>query len=360
MKKIIEQVKFGAIDTLVKFEERVVRNQPWVSWGQNNQFVNGLYELMDFSPIHNACVRSKIDNIVGQGFVNDYRVSPTETLNDVFRDMVFDYIVTGNIFIETIWKQERQNGLSGIHYIPSKYMRVGAPENAELIVNKFFYCRDWLGWKKAGVIEFEEFNPKVFTSRQVVQVRDKNPFYWAYGSPQYLSVVNDIRLNHEITVYNLANLINGANPSLWVHFSDGFPQSETEERNILQRLEQRYEGANNAGKMIVSFSEGEQGRPLIEQIQSNLQQGFYQEVFDLVQNQILSGHKIPDGSLIGLPQRTGFNSSADLLKTAHTLFMETSIKPIQKFLLRELKPLIELVNPNEEINLEIIQNKIIE
>ena len=359
MKKIIQQVKFNTIDTLVKFEEKVVRNQPWVSWGLNNHFVMGLYDLLDFSPIHNACVRSKIDNIVGQGFVTDYKISETETLNDFFRDIVFDYIVTGNIFIETIWKQDRSQGLSGLHYIPSKYMRVGSPDNVELILEKFYYCRDWAQFKRAGIIEFHQFDPKNFTNRQIAFIRDKNPAYWAYGSPQYLSVVNDIRLNHEITVYNLANLINGANPSLWVHFSDGFPQSETEERNILQRLEQRYEGAQNSGKMIVSFSEGQDGKPDITQIQSNLQQGFYSEVFELVQNQILAGHKIPDGSLIGLPQKTGFNSSSDLLMTAHKLFLETSIKPIQKYLLRELKPLVELVNPGVDVKLEIIQNQVV-
>jgi hypothetical protein len=353
--KIINNIGFS-IDTLTKFEERVVRNQPWVNWGIENHFVNGLYDLLDYSPIHNACVRSKIDNIVGQGFITDYRVSTKETLNDVFRDMVFDYIITGNLFLEVIWKEDRSQGLAGLHYIPAKYMRVGAPDTTELEVSKYFYCRDWLLWKKSGVIEFHQFDPKNYTNRQIVHIRDRNPAYWAYGSPQYMAVINDIRLNHEITVYNLANLINGANPSLWVHFGDGYPQSEEEERNIKQRLEQRYEGAQNAGKMIVSFSEGSEGKPEITQIGSNLQQGFYQEVFELVQRQILSGHKIPDGSLIGLPNPTGFNSSSELLETAQKLFLNTSIKPIQKFLIRELTPLIELINPGVDVKLEITQN----
>lgn len=356
MKKVIQNISFSNVDTLVKFEERVMRGVPWVSWGQDNIFVNGLYDLLDFSPIHNACVRSKIDNIVGQGFQTDYRISHKETLNDVFRDMVFDYIVTGNLFLEVIWKEDRSQGLSGLHYIPSKHMRVGLPDNAEMEVEKYFYCRDWLNFKKAGVVEFHQFDPKNFTSRQIVHIRDRNPAYWAYGAPQYLSVVNDIRLNHEITVYNLANLVNGANPSLWVHFSDGFPQSEQEERDILRRIEDRYTGAKNAGRVTVSYSDGDLGKPDITQISSNLQQGFYQEVFELVQRQILSGHKIPDGSLIGLPSPTGFNSSADLLETAHKLFMKTSIIPAQKFLLRELKPLVELVNPEVPVQLEIIQN----
>jgi hypothetical protein len=358
MNKIIERQGFS-VDTLVKFEEKIIRNQPWVSWGKNNMFVDGLYDLVDYSPIHNACIRSKIDNIVGQGFTTDYKISSKETINDVFKDMVFDYIITGNLFLEAIWKEDRTLGLSGVHYIPSKYMRVGAPADAEMTIDKYYYCRDWLTYKKTGVIEFHQFNPKNFTNRQIIHIRDRNPGYWAYGSPQYLSVINDIRLNHEITVYNLANLVNGANPSLFIAFKNGVPQSETEERTILERLEQRYEGSSNAGKMIVSFSDGAEGVPEITQIGSNLQQGFYQEVFELVQRQILSGHKIPDGSLIGLPAPTGFNSSADLLETSHKLFLKTSIQPVQKFLIRELTPIVELVNPGVDVNLEIIQNTII-
>jgi hypothetical protein len=60
--------------------------------------------------------------------------------------------------------------------------------------------------------------------------------------------------------------------------------------------------------------------------------------------------------VIGLPAPTGFNSSAELLETAHKLFLQTSIIPIQKFLIRELTPIIELVNPDLDVKLEIKQN----
>jgi hypothetical protein len=143
---------------------------------------------------------------------------------------------------------------------------------------------------------------------------------------------------------------------LFIHYSDGYPQSEQEEANLLRRLQERYEGAKNAGRMIVSFSEGIEGKPEITQISSNLQQGFYSEVFELVQRQILAGHKIPDGALIGLPSPGGFASQADLLETSQKLYLRTSIMPIQNFLIRELKPLIELVNLDQEVNLIISQN----
>ena len=78
--------------------------------------------------------------------------------------------------------------------------------------------------------------------------------------------------------------------------------------------------------------------------------------FELVQNQILSGHKITDPSLIGLPQPGGFTSQADTLTTAYNLFMRTSIVPLQNFIIRELEPLVDLIYPEQDVVLEINQN----
>jgi hypothetical protein len=79
----------------------------------------------------------------------------------------------------------------------------------------------------------------------------------------------------------------------------------------------------------------------------------------LVQHQILAGHNIPDPSIIGLPSRTGFSSSAEQLETAFNIFMNTSIIPTQKFLNRELEPLVQLIYPGEEISLVIEQNRLL-
>jgi phage portal protein BeeE len=321
-------------------------------------FPEELYRLLDMSPIHNACVRSKVDNCFGAGYVNDYKVNSKQTLNDIGKQLFFELIVTGNLFLEIVWRQDRSQGIAGFHIIPSKYMRVHKPEELGAPATKYLYCRDWLNWRKAGMIEFSEFDPLNFTDRQIIHIRMFQPGYEYYGAPDYLSTINDIRLNHQITVYNLANLINGANPSLWVHFNTPAPDSENEQTQILRNIENRYQGSENAGRVIVSYGDSNE-KPDITQISSNLQQGFYSEVFELVQKQILSGHKIVDGSLIGLPNPGGFSSSADQLQVAYQLFLKTSINPLQTFMNRELKDVFELIYPGQEIDLTITQPSII-
>lgn len=90
-----------------------------------------------------------------------------------------------------------------------------------------------------------------------------------------------------------------------------------------------------------------------------MQTGGYAEIFGLVRENILSGHKIVDGSIIGLPNPQGFSSSAEQLETTYKLFMNTTVKPLQEFLIRELEPVVQLMYPNEEVKLEIQQNQIL-
>ena len=167
----IEKLKFGN-NTITNFKEVFHRNEVFIRWGENNQFVNELYLLNDASPIQNACVRSKVDNAVGMGYVNDYKINSKETLNDISKKMFYEYITTGNLFLEVVWRQDRSEGLAGFYVIPSRYMRVGRPDEMGGEVTKYMYCRDWANFKKAGIVEFSEFDPKNFTDRQIVHIKN--------------------------------------------------------------------------------------------------------------------------------------------------------------------------------------------
>ena len=100
-------------------------------------------------------------------------------------------------------------------------------------------------------------------------------------------------------------------------------------------------------------------KPEITQINQTLNQGMFSEIFGLVRENILAGHKIPDPSLIGLPSPTGFSSQAEQLETAYKLFQTTTIFPLQEFLVSEIKPILQLMYPDQEIVLDLQQNKIL-
>ena len=354
----IDRLNFNIDDTYSRFIEKINRNEFFVRWGLDNMEIERWYDYCDFSPIHAACIRSKVDNGAGKGFTNDYKINSKESINDIIKQIFWEFVVGGNLFLEILWKNDRSEGISGFHVIPSKYMRAKTPENGEIRSDKWLYCQDWLNYKRAGVVEFSEFNPKDYTNRQIIHVKQYQPGYLFYGVPTWLSSALDVRLSRAISEFNLSNISNGASPSMWIHMPTEAPDSQNEQEDILRRLEERYRGSANAGRIIVSYG-GEGGKPEITQITPTMQTGGYAEIFALVRENILSGHQIPDPSLIGLPQPSGFSSQAEQLTTAFNLYMNTTIKPMQEFLIREIEPIIQLMYPSQPISLEINQNQIL-
>jgi hypothetical protein len=354
----IDSLQFG-VDTQTRFVEKIVRSTPFVLWGTDNMEIERLYDYaLDASPIHSSAIRTKVDNASGDGFEKDYKINNKETLNDVIKQMFWEYIVSGNLFFEVVWKAKRSEGIHSIHVIPSKFMRAKAPENNELYSNKWFYCHDWANWRKAGIIEMVEFDPNNYSDRQLLHVRNYQPGFIFYGAPSYLSSLLDIRLSRAISAFNLANIENGAQPSLWINFPQEV-DSQEEQEDILRRLEGRYTGPYNGGRIIVSY--GSDGvRPEITTLSPTLEGGMFAEIFALVRENILAGHQIPDPSICGLPSPSGFSSQAEQLKTAHQLFMKTTIYPLQSFMLKELNPLVQLLYPNEQVDLKITQNEFIQ
>lgn len=353
----LKSFNFG-VENVERFQEKRMRNEPFVRWGLDNMEVERWYLYTDFSPIHHACIQSIVNNAAGRGFTNDYKINDKERINDVLKQIIFEFVVTGNVFLEIVWKKDRREGISGFHVIPSKYMRAGQPADVELFSDTWYYSHDWVAWRKAGIIEFKEFDAKNFTDRQIVHIKNYQPGYLFYGVPDYLSAMLDIRLSRAISQFNLSQISNGASPSLFIHFPVDAPDSQNDQEDILARLEERYTGAENTGRIIVSWG-GEGMKPEITQIQPSIQQGGYAEIFDLVRENILAAHQIVDGSIIGLPNPQGFSSSADQLETTYKLFMNTTVIPLQEFLIRELHPVIQLIHPNENIELIIEQNQIV-
>jgi phage portal protein BeeE len=352
----IESFNFG-VENIDRFVEKRNRNEPFVRWGLDNMEIERWYLYTDFSPIHHGCIQSIVNNAAGRGLTENFRINGKEKINDVIKQAFFEFAVTGNLFLEIIWKKDRSEGISGFHIIPAKYLRAGQPEDAELYSDTWFYCHDWINWRKAGIVEFKEFDPNNFTDRQIIHIKNYQPGYMFYGVPDYLSAMLDIRLSRAISQFNLSQINVGASPSLFIHFPVDAPDSQNEQENLLARLEERYTGAENAGRIIVSW--GSDSKPEITQIQPSIQQGGFSEIFALVRENILAAHQIVDGSIIGLPSPTGFNSSAEQLETTYKLFMNTTVKPMQDFVLGQLQDVVQLMYPNEEINLVIEQNQTI-
>lgn len=324
--------------SLPTFEEKIVSGKNYVRYGSDNLFPQFLISLADKSALHNAIVASKLDYSYAKGLVYEgperastsffiARPNPNETLNEVFRKCLYDYIIFGAFAINIIWDITGQF-ISQIYHIDLQDIRSGiADERGK--VNKYYYSDNWL--KCSGNDKCKEigaFDTQNRIGSQLLYVKDWRPGAKYYALPSYVGALNSIATDCEITNFHLANIKNGMAPSKFITISSGFASDE-EQMTIKRQLESLYTGSDAAGKFFLSFTNDPEKAPKIDTLtQDGLDQQFIQ-LEDSVLQQILSGHRVTSPLLVGLRNGGGLGSNTDELMTAYKIFQNTVITPIQ-------------------------------
>jgi hypothetical protein len=135
---------------------------------------------------------------------------------------------------------------------------------------------------------------------------------------------------------------------------------------MYRHLQGRYSGSGNgkngtgAGAMFLSFSESKDTAPDVVQINSQTNDTLFQTVGDMVDQDILVGHRVTSPLLIGIRDAGGgLGSNKDEIDVAYNHWSNTVIKPIQRQLL-EMFDKILFLRDRKPININVEQNKIID
>ena len=343
------------------FDEYSSSSDKHVRWGSDDKYPYFINEILTYSPVHSAAVYSKIDNICGRGFVGgeNIQINATQNLNEWFKELVSQYVIQGNVFTECIWSKDHLQGLNSMYILPSTTMRIKKRDDIQNDQeDTFYYNPKWgFGSRQTSIVEYPALNPNDYTPRQIYHLKNAlAPQYDYYSSPEYIAGINNIVLAQQITNFHKWNIINGGSGSLFINIpTQGQAPTQDEQEDMLRRMEDRFGGTDNAGNIMLSFSEDGLS-PQITQIATSNNDEYYSGLYDQIQRQILSSHRVPSGLLLGLGGMGGLGSNKDEMETAYQLFQSTTIRPTQEFLINSIKPLMRLMFPDQEINLTIEQN----
>ena len=352
----VESIKFGDIDSIKRMEEKVFSSKPYVYWGEENNFPDLLLETLNLSATHAACIQARVDYCAGYILPeNDFKVNKNQTISQLLKLIYQDINILGNAAVEVIWKKDRQQGIASLYHIPAQNLRMGKMENYDDDTIYYYYSEDWNKSRQNNLIKYTSVDPMNFESRQILWIGNGQPGTKYYSPPYYMSVLNNIRLDHQIGLFHLSNITRGGLPGLWVNFPTGTQVSAEEQNAILRKIEDRFSGAENGGRTMVSFSMGNDEKPEITQISTNTHDGYYSEIYELNQRTILSGNKVSSGLLVGLPGAAGFSANADELAVASNHFLQTTIMPIQDTVLSQLQPVVDMLSPVEDKTINVEQ-----
>lgn len=367
-KKItLEAFQFDGAAQLPKYIE-IDRNEPWVKIGESNNLYSTFQLYYQNVPIHRACLNSKVYGTQGASLKTEnpehesliYMANPTETIYELYKKLVKDYIVLGSFGLQVI--RSNDGGIAHFYHSPVDKWRSGKAGEDD-VVREFYFSENW------EMIRMNRYKPKRVASFNMSNVDEPTQFYYYrdydpnglfyYSFPQYISAIPSLQLSIEIINHHLTSIQQNLTPSMALSLIGEIPP-QAERQEIMEKLKQLY-GGTNGSKLFLNFIESEQQKPQVDIIQPATTDGLYNNINSQITQNIITSHQITSPLLIGIRElgSNGLGNNKDEILISYNHFINTTIKPVQRIILSELEKLI-FFKTKTKVKLIVEQNPILD
>lgn len=343
--------------------QEVIKNKPWVYYGDDNLFPNHILALYQYSALNRACINAIGYGVKGKSLNNNSQeitimANRSETLYEVWSKCVMDKVLFGGFALNIV--KNNDGGIAEFYHTDFSRLRAGKVDDFDNVL-EYFYSVDWrqttYNQTKYKPITLPSFNMlEGDEPSQIMYFKQYNPGMSYYPPPQYLGGLTTIQLDVEIKNFHLNNMQNSMMPSVAVSFTNGVPSEE--ERDIIYRqLDAKYSSTNNAGKWFLFFSENPETAPIITPIPNNASDAWYSQMAPQIEQTILTAHRITSPMILGIKEAGQLGGRQELLD-AYNLFLEVVIKPIQEELIDAFEKVLFL-RDKKITKLSVEQNQLL-
>jgi hypothetical protein len=338
-----------------------VRGRDYIEYGTEdwrNLYPQFLIDLYYNSSTHAAIINATAEMIAGEDLVCEEddtnlesyvklkkflrHANSNESLHQVIKKVAFDFKLQGAYALHIVWNRERTE-IAELYHVPVERVRAGRP-NAMGKVDTYFISADWGNTRTNKPYPVPAFNVNDRTSgSQLLYTGAYSPNMDCYHTPDYLAANNWCLVDQKVAEFHLNNIENGFSGSYFVSFANGIPTQE-ERRQIEQSLVEKFTGASNSGKFILTFSDDKTRTPEITPISVSDADKQYLALQELLVQNILTGHRVTSPMLMGIKSDTGLGSNVDELNAAGNFYLNTVVKPFQLHILNTLQTIFSVNN----------------
>ena len=350
-----------------------VRGRDYIEYGTEDWrhlYPQFLIDLYYNSSTHAAIVNQTAEMIAGEDLVAEEEdainleayvklkkflrhANSNESLHQVIKKVAFDFKLQGAYALHIVWNRDRTE-IAEVYHVPVERVRAGRPNEMGKI-DTFFISADWGNTRTNKPYPIAAFNVNDRTSgSQLLYSGSYSPNMDIYHTPDYLAGCNWCLVDQRVAEFQLSNINSGFSSSFMISFANGIPTQE-ERRQIEQSLTEKFTGAENAGKFILTFSDDKTRTPEITPITpSDLDKQFL-ALQELLVSNICAAHRITSKTLMGIDTNNGFSSNADELINAANFYQNTVVRGFQLNILNTLQTIFS-VN-NMDLPVEFVQLK---
>jgi len=368
--KGVEIINFARESVAPIVSERINKNRPWVYFGEDNLFPNELIRMADNSALHSSILDTKARMIAGDGIL--YDGSQAETfLNDATKqwgglNKYIERVSTDIAYFDSFYTNVQFNvggKIDTFRQLDYSFVRSGKMDAKgdikeyymstrwDLATNKRAYSKEDEIYRPVEILAFDEKkmrDSKSKRSGQLMVAKRYSPSTLFYSKPTYLGATNYIDIAAKIANFHKSQLDNGMTGNLWMHIPQDL-SDKSKRIKMLKALNEQFAGSNNAGKIVLTWGQGEANKPEMESINTSDVHGALSDLNTRTNEEIAMAHQI-SRSIVGLDQTTGLGGLE--ISNALDMFQTIYVSPAQQLIEDQLNAILEFNGIQETIKIE--------
>ena len=290
----------------------------YVSWGANNKFPQDLYDMYQNSAILQSVINGTADYVFGAGVISAFEVvnDKYETLEDIIKKCVFDYLIFGGFAIQLMYKGGK---VEAMYWLDFQKCRRSEDEK------KVYYSDDWGKYAKKA-LEYKSWVPGTDKGTCIYYYKGHKT-RGIYPVPMYIGALKSVKISTEISNFHLNNIVKGFASNAIISFNNGEPDDDTKAR-IERDIKEKFCGTDNAGSFLLLFNDSKENAAEIAKIQDDKFDLKYDALAKSVKEDIFIAFRATP-TLFGLPNENNGFSKQEYLESFE-LYNKTVVAPIQK------------------------------
>ena len=321
----------------IKPDEERDRMLGFIKWGKKNDYPYFLIDLYNGSAWHQGIVKNKTYYIAGSGlevvsgdmqaFI-DNKYAEFD-MNEIAEMLAHDYEMFGGFCAIGTWNREGSR-VAVWEHVDLDSIRVDESERM------YYISDDWTAMQQSA----EKTNLRAIPALDMNNKNGKFILYYkdpvkktkkekgVYPKPPYYGGITAIQTDVDISRFHMHEIANSFKGGTMISFVDGYPETQEEAENIKAQVKGRSQSVEDAGEIVITFSDNKDKAPIVQQLNGNDLDKRYETTENSVQQNILVAHSVVAPSLFGVAPDGSFNAAetADLFE----IFKKTYVEARQK------------------------------
>lgn len=337
---------FAAIDTYLEQNiilptEKTISGRDMVEWGTKNAYPDYLLDLYNNVPTLRSIINGNIDYVAGDDviieplqpeYTNSEMNRRGDTIREQVKDIAKDFEIYGGFALQVI--RNLAGEIAEIYYLDMRYIRTNKEGNV------FYYSEKWNKGGRADVVVYPAFLPNLKWETLSDEEKNrhassvlfvKNVHTQVYPAPVYAASVKACEIERQIDDFHLSDINNHFVSSAIINFNNGDPGDDRIKEEILEDLNEKFCGASNGGRIMVSWNKNKESATDIAEFKVEDFGERYKSLSQHSRQQIFTAFRaIP--LIFGLTSEANTGFSTEEFEQSFKLYNRTQIQPVQRLI----------------------------